>query len=270
MSSKERTKEMVSYIFNNPNKSVSELAKHFDMTRQGIHLIIQKNSKLRNQRLEIKNKDEIKLAGDIQMYINKNPEVSISRILENASDTRISRSTLFRIVEKYKIPMNKGDKVDDVIVNQMISYMEEYPMKKQTEIADRFNLSVSCVSALIQKFNMPYKLKRKKKVYLEASELALYIKEHPEKTHQEIADYFNASKENVIRQIKNNNIPYISKLTKVKKEIDVNALKKFIDDNPELSVKRIAKCFNVAEATINKRIKKYNIPYKAKRNKNKS
>ncbi|EAD9617494.1 hypothetical protein LSA88_002842 [Listeria monocytogenes] len=58
MGSKEKTREIVSYIFNNPNKSVAELAKHFDTTRKGIHLIIQKNSELKNQRLEI-----IKLAG---------------------------------------------------------------------------------------------------------------------------------------------------------------------------------------------------------------
>ncbi|EOD5840777.1 hypothetical protein ACJYHU_002854 [Listeria monocytogenes] len=46
-------------------------------------------------------------------------------------------------------------------------------------------------------------------------------------------------------------------------------MRTFIDDNPELSVKRIAKHFNVAEATIKMRIKKYEIQYKAKRTKNK-
>ncbi|EPC3703346.1 hypothetical protein U4V85_002887 [Listeria monocytogenes] len=269
MGSKEKTREIVNYIFNNPNKSIAELAKHFDMTRQGIHLIIQKNSDLRNQRLKIKKQEEIKLAGDIQMYIKKNPEVSIPRILENASDRRISKSTLLRIVEKYEISLNKAIKVDDVIINQMIRYMEEYPMKKQKEIADRFNLSESYVGLLIQKFNMPYNLKRKQKIYLKASELALYVKEHPEKTYQEIANKFNVSKESVINQIKRNNISYVSKLKKEKKEIDINALRTFINDNPELSVKRIAKHFNVAEATINMRIKKYEIQYKAKRNKNK-
>ncbi|MBF2413543.1 hypothetical protein IA823_12945 [Listeria welshimeri] len=269
MGSKEKTREIVNYIFNNPNKSIAELAKHFDMTRQGIHLIIQKNSDLRNQRLKIKKQEEIKLAGDIQMYIKKNPEVSIPRILENASDRRISKSTLLRIVEKYDISLNKSIKVDDVIINQMIRYMEEYPMKKQKEIADRFNLSESYVGLLIQKFNMPYNLKRKQKIYLKASELALYVKEHPEKTYQEIANKFNVSKESVINQIKRNNISYVSKLKKEKKEIDINALRTFINDNPELSVKRIAKHFNVAEATINMRIKKYEIQYKAKRNKNK-
>ncbi|MBC1379803.1 IS630 transposase-related protein [Listeria innocua] len=269
MGSKEKTRGIVSYIFNNPNKSVAELAKHFDMTRQGIHLIIQKNSELKNQRLEIKKQEEIKLADDIQMYVRKNPEASIPNILENASDRRISKSTLLRIVEEYKITLNKVIKVDDVIISQMKRYMEEYPMKKQKEIADRFNLSESYVGLLIQKFNMPYNLKRKQKVYLKASELAIYVKEHPEKTYQEIANKFNVSRESVINQIKKNNISYVSKIKKEKKEIDINALRTFIDDNPELSVKRIAKHFNVAEATINMRIKKYEIQYKAKRTKNK-
>ncbi|EKZ4847551.1 hypothetical protein QO278_002237 [Listeria monocytogenes] len=122
---------------------------------------------------------------------------------------------------------------------------------------------------LIQKFNMPYNLKRKQKVYLKASELAIYVKEHPKKTYQEIANKFNVSRESVINQIKKNNISYVSKIKKEKKEIDINALRTFIDDNPELSVKRIAKHFNVAEATIKMRIKKYEIQYKAKRTKNK-
>lgn len=116
---------------------------------------------------------------------------------------------------------------------------------------------------------MPYNLKRKQKVYLKASELAIYVKEHPKKTYQEIANKFNVSRESVINQIKKNNISYVSKIKKEKKEIDINALRTFIDDNPELSVKRIAKHFNVAEATIKMRIKKYEIQYKAKRTKNK-
>ncbi|MBC1228771.1 helix-turn-helix domain-containing protein [Listeria booriae] len=263
---KKNTEEKIAYIFNNPNKSVAELAQYFGISRQAVDLIIKKNKVLYEQRLTVKKQVDDKLAKDISTYIEMNPGVAISGILENASDKKLSRSTLFRIAEKYGIEIKSTAKVDDAVVNQMISYMEKHPEKTHQEIADLFHLSASYLGRLIKEYEMPYNLKRKRKVYIDSTELDEWVRKHPEMTYQELANSFNTSKENVIQVIKKNDIPYIPKGNNDKVGIDIEDLRKFIGENPDLSVKKIGEQYGVSEATIKKRIKKYNIPYQMKRN----
>ncbi|KGL46396.1 hypothetical protein BMT55_02020 [Listeria newyorkensis] len=197
--------------------------------------------------------------------MKKNPDATMSHILENASDKPIAKQTFLRIIEAYAIEVQETRKVDERVIQQMSAHMEKYPYKTQQEIADDFHLSVSYVGRLIRKHSLPYQRKRKKKGLLEARELALCLAKHTEWTHQEIAAHLQVSRETVMKYIKQYHLLYLPKNKKEKKKIYRDALHAFVVAHPDLSILKVAKHFGVSEATMKKRMEKHHIPYRKPR-----
>lgn len=97
---------------------------------------------------------------------------------------------------------------------------------------------------------------------IDIEKLKSYIEENPNENVQNIANHFKVAYSTIYIRIKQYNLKYKNKVSLLGvTKVNVEQVKKYIEENPRATIKQIAEHFKVAYRTTDGYIKRYNLNY---------
>ncbi|MBC1851202.1 IS630 transposase-related protein [Listeria seeligeri] len=191
---------------------------------------------------------------NMQIYINNNPDATVKELADHFG---ISMSMVYYRINKFNLDYKKKSRTKKLNQNHFEKYMKNNPTATNNELAEHFSVTFTTIA------NHKKILTKSVPKKLDVCILRKYIESNLEDTMDDIAKRFNINKRELQTVIKAHNIDYKRKLASPQK-LNVDELRTFIIENPDLTRKEIANDLNVSLATIENYLKKYDLPYKPK------
>ncbi|MBC2191631.1 hypothetical protein HCB44_04940 [Listeria sp. FSL L7-0229] len=251
---KTRNRWVAQITFQGENKRLGRYIKKEDAIKarkeaEGKYFkpLIDKYSKPENKKTKIDRKK-------LQDYINKFPEATAKDISEHFN---ISLSMVYYRIRKYNLDYKKKSRNKQLDQKEFERYIKNNPDLSSKVLAEHFGVSVNAVNSHKKMLNK--KVSKKVDIFI----LRKYIANNPDDTLEELSQRFKVNKRTMQDIIKAHNIDYKRKLASPKK-LDVDELRLFIENNPDLRRKDLAERLNVSLPTIANYLKKYDLPYTPK------
>ncbi|EMS6209735.1 TPA: hypothetical protein RET50_000874 [Listeria monocytogenes] len=191
---------------------------------------------------------------ELQEYINENPDKSAKDIAEHFE---VSATAIHYHIKKYNLSYKKKKRITSIDQREFEDFVKTNSTLSINELAEFYNVTVGAIQ---EHLNIMHK-KTSSKINID--ELQKYITNNPESSLDELSRHFNISSRRMRSITKAYNIDYKRKNPNPLK-LNVDELRAFIIENPDLNRQDIAKDFNVSVGTIDNYIKKYDLPYKPK------
>lgn len=165
-------------------------------------------------------------------------------------------------MERYKSLGTTGKPVLELAARgeTLRQYVQENPTATKAEIAVALKMSSKTIQKLIELYAIPYHFNPH---CLDREKLELFIQQNPEATCADICEEFGCALATLKVAIKRWSIPYIAKKRKI--EVDVQALQKYITENPQANLEKIGKHFGICGHSIGIVIRRFKLQFKKTR-----
>ncbi len=203
---------------------------------------------------------------ELRKYVRKHPEETQADIARHFGCVP---NTIGDIIKEAGIEYRRKNGYNKLSPDTLREYLRQHPKASQTDIARYFRCHQSSVSARIKALGMATRSSRSREwssaIVVAADKIERYIRDNPNATQQNIADFFNISQTAVSDAIVRHRIDYKSKRGETPRFIaKPDILKKYVQGHPAATMTEIARYFKCDYSVVQRTIKKYAIPYTSK------